>query len=409
MFCENCGKELGPGEKFCTLCGAVLGQASGGQTGGRRPMTTLTKVLIVVGAVLVVAGAGVGIYFAVAGGSTGKPKPPPNGKTDNNTVEDQTGTTAERLAYISGKDIHTVALDNTGRKQLTTRGDLVSFAVSPDGSRIAFVAAAGDQRIIYLMKSDGTGISQVTLPEKGLAENPAFDPTGKYIYFTRITPQDLANINNSTPFSEGFERYSIAANKVDHVYTHGDMMEQSIEGLYADPAGGDLYFNLYGSDYPSSVPYKLTLGTPVTESVYMPKQENSTGDTFSVRAFKLTGFSTNGAYVSYFKDSLDGEASQVNACYKDVKTGAETSLASYSLSAGEQGNVSGIEFSRVSKFSLYYGTVTSANSDGTSIALGFYQARAGGTGDAVQIPATATIEKEAGELTVWHLLPVKGK
>ena len=163
----------------------------------------------------------------------------------------------------------------------------------------------------------------MTLPENGLAENPAFDPTSKYIYFTRETPEDKANIEAGQQFGVGFERYDIAANKVDHLYTHGGLQEQSIEGLYADPSGGALYFNLFGYDWPSSVPHKLSLGPPVTESVYMPMQRD-TGK-YTAVAFQVTGFSREGTYVSYFKTALLAEQNQqtgptqeADACFKRV-------------------------------------------------------------------------------------------
>jgi zinc-ribbon domain/WD40-like Beta Propeller Repeat len=416
MFCRNCGKEIDEGRRFCVFCGAEQPAVGPGPEGGAPPgktrgLSTAGIIIIAVVAVLLAAGAGVGIYFLVKGDSSGNKD---TGQTTPTTIPGTTGTTVkgEKLAYINGKDIYTVNLDGTAQRKVTSRGDIVDFAVAPDGSRIAFVAAPGDQKVIFKMRPDGSEVSQVTLPEKGLAENPAFDPTGKYIYFTRMTPQEQANIEAGQPYGVDFERYNIAANNVDHIYTFGGLQEQSIEGLYADPSGGALYFNHYGSDWPSSVPYKLTLGTPATASIYMPMLTD-TGE-YTAVAFRLTGFSRTGTYVSYFKSSLLAEPSQQScpsqeesACYKRASSDDETVVASYVLGVTRNGNVSGMEFSRVANSTYYFAKIQSAGETAPSVTLEFYKGTANGSASPAGLNVTIAQDTEQYEPLVWHLLAVE--
>ncbi len=403
MLCVNCGKELEEGRRFCVFCGAE--QEPAPRAAGRT--SPVTKVVIGVVAALLVAGAGVGIYLGVRGTSSSK--------TDSTTLPPPGSVVppakSEKLAFIDGSDIYTVDMDGSGRRKITSRGDIVDFAVSPDGAWIAFVAAPGTRRVIYKMGPDGSNVSQVTLPDNGLADNPAFDPTGRYIYFTRVSPEDQADIEEARPYGVGFERYDIAANKVDHLYTYGGLQEQSIQGLFADPAGGALYFNHFGSDYPSSIPHKLSLGPPARDTVYMPMLRD-TGK-YTAVAFQLTGFSRDGAYVSYFKQVLfaeqdpdAGPTQEVDACFRSTASGDETAVATYVPAAEQQGEVSGMEFSRVAA-STYYFSKVDTGTGASSLTLDFYRGRPGGSPALAGLNVSIALDAEQYAPLVWHLLAVK--
>jgi Tol biopolymer transport system component len=297
-----------------------------------------------------------------------------------------------------------VNVDGSGTQKLTNKGDIIDFAVSPTGALMAFVSQVGNQHIIFKMNADGTNVSQVTLPEKGLADNPAFDPTGKYIYFTRVTPEDQANIEANRPYSTGFERYNIAPNSVDHIYTFSGMQEQSIVGLFADPAGGNLYFNHYGSDFPSSTPYKLTLGANPVATVYMPMVTDTSQ--YTALAYQLTGFSMNGAYLSYYKQALTPNSStapQIDACYRNQATNVETSVASYTQGESSQDNVKGMQFSSVDENKYYYAKVSAVA--GSAWTLDFYQGTTDGTQAATAL--SVTIADAQSSEVVWHPVAVQ--
>jgi len=414
MFCKHCGKQIEDGRKFCTFCGADQGAqvvpvgAQPPSGGKKRGLQTITIVIIVAVSVLVLAGAVVGIYFGVTGSSDNSKPPvttgtkPPSSGSSSKPVEPSTSK-VEKMTYLNSKDIYAVNLDGAGTQKLTSRGDIIDFVVSPTGSMMAFVSQVGDQHIIFRMNADGSGVSQVTLPEKGLADNPAFDPTGKYIYFTRVTPQDLANINAGQPFSTGFERYNIAANSVDHIYSYGGMQEESISGLFADPASGNLYFNRFGSDFPSSIPYKLTLGVNPSATPYMPMVTDAPG--YTVIAYQLTGFSRDGAYLTYFKQALatDTSGPQISACYKLLSTGTETSVASYLQGQSSQGNVAGMQFSSVDGNKYYYSKVATVG-PGSAWTFDFFKGTTNGTQSAAGLSIVVS-NAENTDFT-WHPLAV---
>ncbi len=399
MFCRQCGSEVQQGMRFCTSCGAE--QPPGG--GGKGMSTAAKAVIISLVVVLVAAGAGIGIFFAVRGGSDGDNPPPPPG--DNGETK-----ASEKLAYLDSGDIYTIDLDGTGRRRITDRGDIVDFAVAPDASRMAFVVGSDDQSVIFKMGADGSDESQVTLPEKGWADNPVFDPDSKYIYFTRITPEGMADMEAGRPHAVEFERYVISANKVDDLASYEGLQEQSIVGLFVDPAGGDIYFNLFGSDYPSSVPHKLEVGPPVSETEYMPMETDAPG--FDVLAYQLTGFSRDGADVSYYKHALyrdvnDNPQQSVYACFRPTGGGRETVIDSYTPSADEVGSVKGLEFSTASDARYYLAKVRSGGGASTSTTLEFYMGIGSTKPTSTGLDVTVSNNPERYTPLVWHLLHVK--
>jgi len=337
------------------------------------------EVIIAIIAVLLVVGAGLGIYFAVRGSGSGgneeadatSPKtvetdatvtsvPTVRVETDANVTSVPIGK-RDRIAFLGNGDIYVVELDGTGEKRLTNRGDIWDFAVSPNGEWIAFVACPGDQNEIFKMRSDGTQESQVTAA--GMTSDviyPAFDPTSQYIYyFNMITPGHYYNEPEppSRPdIPEGavaidIERYNIETTNVDRVYTWY-AGEQCVGGLWADPKGGALYYNRTGTDFPSGEPHKITLGQQVTDSVYMPPEEREDCDIH----YHLTGVSMDGTYVSYFKwtyQYLSGRPDEY-VCYREASGYGEKVVVTEKEFQYKPPEYSGLEFSSVSDNTYYY-------------------------------------------------------
>jgi len=89
------------------------------------------------------------------------------------------------------RQIFRVRADGTRIEKLTDlpRSDRIATpSVSPDSQQIAFIHRAADgTEEVYLMRSDGTDIRQIT-QGPGNAERPEWHPEGETIAFSRQLP-----------------------------------------------------------------------------------------------------------------------------------------------------------------------------------------------------------------------------
>ncbi|MHB8896110.1 MAG: zf-HC2 domain-containing protein, partial [Candidatus Geothermincolia bacterium] len=203
----------------------------------------------------------------------------------------------EKIAYLQGGNIFTIGTDGAGAAPVTSAGDTRDFATSPATGQIAFINVA---RIMYLMNYDGGGVQQVTLPEKGTVGSAAFSRDGKYIYFSR----DVREAGDADYQSHvQFERYDIAANKVVTIYRIPEaFQDESIGGLFTDAAGDYLYYNHFGSDFPSSSVYRISLKGTVTDAPFMPPQTDVQGT--RVVMYMLQSLSADGSHISYQRQAV---------------------------------------------------------------------------------------------------------
>jgi hypothetical protein len=183
-------------------------------------------------------------------------------------------------------------------------------------------------------------------------------------------------------------------------------------GLFADPATGDIYFNLFGSDFPSSVPHKLELGPPVSETVYMPMETDTPG--YTAIAYQLAGFSSDGSDVAYYKQALlagdesyETSGTTIYACFRPTGGGTETTVASYTPEAYEVGSVKGLEFSTVSDARYYFAKVRSGGGESSSTTLAFYMGIGSSEPSTAGLSVTVANDPERYTPLVWHLLLVK--
>jgi Tol biopolymer transport system component len=107
------------------------------------------------------------------------------------------GEKPRKIVFVSllkgEKKIHLFVMnpDGSGRAPLT-KGDALEFdpAVSPDGKRIAFVAAPDEKTKkmdLYVMNADGTGRKRLTENKTNfLAISPCWSADGKRIFFARV-------------------------------------------------------------------------------------------------------------------------------------------------------------------------------------------------------------------------------
>lgn len=99
--------------------------------------------------------------------------------------------TGQRLSFIRGGDVWTIAADGSAARRLTDDGtDIAAASWSPDGTRLAEARSAG----LYVLRADGGGqtrIASTQRPSPGLA--PEWSPSGGQIAF--IHGQRLTVVN----------------------------------------------------------------------------------------------------------------------------------------------------------------------------------------------------------------------
>jgi hypothetical protein len=144
----------------------------------------------------------------------------------------------------------------------------------------------------------------------------------------------------------------------------------------------------------------------------MPMQTD-TGK-YTAVAFQLTGFSRTGTYVSYFKTALlveqnqqSGPQQEVDACFKHASSDDETIVATYEPTDTRQGEVSGMEFSRVANATYYFSKIQSTGPNATSLTLDFYKGSEGRSATQTGLSVSVSVEPQEYTPLVWHLLALQ--
>ena len=110
-----------------------------------------------------------------------------------------------RIAFASEREIYLINSDGSGLTQLT-RSDANVYndqpALSPDGTRVAFARVEGDQAGIGIIDVDGTGLRMLTTNNLTHDSEPAWSPDGSQIAFVRgydPTSEGVANFSQCGP------------------------------------------------------------------------------------------------------------------------------------------------------------------------------------------------------------------
>lgn len=258
---------------------------------------------------------------------------------------------AMKVAFLRGGNVFTVGIDGSGEAQVTSTGSASEFATSPANGQIAFIDSS---RVMHLVNADGSGLRQVTLPERGKVECAAFSYDGKYIYFARdvTEPGDNEYQNHVR-----FDRYDIADNSVAAIYEIGEpLQDESIGGVFTDPSGDYLYYNHFGSDFPSSEVFRISLKGTVAAAPFLAPRADIP-DTEVVK-YMLQSVSADGTHIAYQKQAvLDrepppgselGTSIEVSECLRPTDGGDEKAIDTVDVSAsGFNGSIDELKFSDV--------------------------------------------------------------
>src|SRR5919112_5783172 len=100
------------------------------------------------------------ITVAMLYGCTDQPPTGPQLQVRNAGVHLGTFAGANGKIVFTGNGLQTMDANGSGLQTLTAEGAAAQW--SPDGSRVAFIKSDGSDNEVFVMKADGTGITQLT-------------------------------------------------------------------------------------------------------------------------------------------------------------------------------------------------------------------------------------------------------
>jgi Tol biopolymer transport system component len=132
---------------------------------------------------------------------TDAPRSTPKRKIRPTTLFFNTLTACSIMLFPGGlfSQICSANLEGTQlRKLAAVDGPVRSLAYSPNGSQLVFSALVSGHLRVYLVKSDGKEIRQVSLPDDPDTGSPVFTPDGKQLLVSRdISGLYLINLDGS--------------------------------------------------------------------------------------------------------------------------------------------------------------------------------------------------------------------
>jgi Tol biopolymer transport system component len=142
-------------------------------------------------------------------------------------------TDGGRIAFASDREIFLINSDGSGLTQLTySDANVYNYqpALSPDGTRVAFATVQGSQAGIGIIDVNGAGLRMLTANNMSRDSEPAWSPDGSKIAFVRgfdPTSEGVANFSECGPAR-------IYVTDVDGVFTN--LVNLTPDRTATDPA-----------------------------------------------------------------------------------------------------------------------------------------------------------------------------
>ncbi len=248
-----------------------------------------TKIMIIIGTVLVLGGAGTGGYYAIKTTMFAKTTVPnliglreseanqqvknadlelkvsKTGNSGDEVVASQNpvpgkkvnrGTaigvslrdrTVDTVVFVREGNIYKINLDGTGEKQLTSGGGVASHpAISPDGMKIAFDRrfGTGDSAYSEIWVIDASGSNQKELTSfqsgDGDCSHPSWFPSSKKLLFFRVRNYDAGR---HTPYTDSLSTVVLDTKAINDIkaITLSSYEEDKFVDPVISPDGSKIY------------------------------------------------------------------------------------------------------------------------------------------------------------------------
>lgn len=232
-------------------------------------------------------------------------------------------TGGNRLAFVRGGNIWIADSDGSGARQLTSKGQAESLALSRDGGRVAFTSWEGNRRAVYLVSTQGGPPQRLKVVGIADAWSPAFTPDGQGLALvTRFNIQKRQMGGEAQEIAtHAVSLVDLATGQVRHLIKtpkHFTEMGDLYEGLAVSPDGRLIAYQESGTDVSGGFVVLSLEGKKVFRFPKDPEKD--------YRPFWRPTFTPDGGKVLCFSMPIrEGEKSWIYLV--DIKSGQASRIA----------------------------------------------------------------------------------